>query len=113
MSLKSWVSWTNEGAIIPEQRILPFILQIKLPQRSYSSQHLHRISDYNTENITMSNHAPITLAFNINETFFDYMALDESLLSDMEIVQQIKQKYYFQMNDYGEVSPSILWEGGK
>lgn len=79
-----------------------------------SQQHLHKISDCNTENVTISDHAPITLAFDINkETFFDYTRLNVPLLSDMKVVQEIKQKYYFQINDNGEVSPSILWEGGK
>lgn len=38
-----------------------------------------------------------------------------SILSDEKIIKELKQhlKEYFQINDNGEVSPSILWEGGK
>lgn len=38
-----------------------------------------------------------------------------SVLSDEKAVQELKKslKEYFQINDNSEVSPAILWEGGK
>ena len=37
------------------------------------------------------------------------------ILSDERVVKELKQNLneYFQINDNGEVSPSILWEGEK
>lgn len=38
-----------------------------------------------------------------------------SLLSDERVVKELKQhlKDYFQINDNGEVSPSLIWDGGR
>lgn len=81
-----------------------------------SQQHIHKVLKCDIQNITISDHAPITLTMALdNEPMFRYWRLNVSLLSSDNVVQEIKQNLieYFQINDNGEVSPSILWEGGK
>lgn len=81
-----------------------------------SQQHIHKVVDFGIETITISDHAPIRLTVDMgNEPLFKYWRLNVSILSDEKVAKEIKQnlKEYFQVNDNGEVSPSILWEGGK
>lgn len=64
------------------------------------------------ENITISDHAPVDLG---NEPLFRYWRVNVSILSNESVVKEIKQnlKEYLQINDNGEVTMSILWDGGK
>ncbi len=81
-----------------------------------SQQHIHKVLKCDIGSITISDHAPVTLTIGLdNEPFFRYWRLNVSILSSERVVKEIKQnlKEYFQINDNGEVSPSILWEGGK
>lgn len=68
------------------------------------------------ENITISGHAPITLSVVIDDKpNFRYWRMNILILSNKNVVKEIKENLekYFQINDNGEVSPSILWEGAK
>ena len=81
-----------------------------------SQQHIYKVTDCHIEPITLSDHAPVTLYIDLDkEQFFRYWRLNVSLLTDTAIVQDLKQnlKEYFEINDNGEVTPSILWEGAK
>ena len=77
---------------------------------------MHKVLNCNTENITISDHAPVILTVEIGKDhFYKYWRLNVSILSNESVVNEIKQslREYFDLNDNGEVSPSILWEGGK
>lgn len=41
--------------------------------------------------------------------------LNVSILSDEGVIKELKQslREYFQLNDNGEITPSVLWEAGK
>jgi len=76
----------------------------------------YKVRNCNIESITISDRAPITLSLELGrESFFKYWRLNVLILSDEKVVKELKQnlKEYFQINDNCEVSPSILWEGGK
>lgn len=81
-----------------------------LPQRD-----LYRVIDCNIEPITLSDHAPVILKIKLGAcAYFKYWRLNVSLLNNKEIVKEIKHvKEYFEINDNGEVNPSILWDGAK
>lgn len=94
------------------------------PHKSYSridylyisQQHIHKVIKSNIENITISDHAPIMLTLNIdNEPCFRYWRMNVSIICNENIVKEMKEslKDYFEINNNGEVSPTILWEGGK
>lgn len=81
-----------------------------------SQQHIHKVLKCDIHNITISDHAPISLTMALDiEPTFRHWRLNVSLLSSDNVVKEIKQNLteHFQINDNGEVSPSILWEGGK
>lgn len=81
-----------------------------------SKQQIHKVRNCSIESITVSDHAPVILSLELGrESFFRYWRLNVSILSDETVAKELKQnlKEYFQINDNGEVSPSILWEGGK
>lgn len=78
-------------------------------------QYMYKVKDCRIESIT-SDHAPALLTVNLEkEPSFKYWRLNASLLSDPDVVQEIQQciKEYFDINDNGEVTQSILWEGSK
>lgn len=81
-----------------------------------SQQYLHKLRDCHIEPLTLSDHAPVILSIDLDkENYFKYWRLNVSLLSDAEVTQTLKQhmKEYFEINDNGEVTPGILWEGAK
>ena len=81
-----------------------------------SQQHMHKVTDCHIEPTTLSDHAPVTLVTDLNkENFFRYWRLNVSLLTNTMATQVLKQhlKEYFEINDNGEVTPSMLWGGAK
>lgn len=77
-----------------------------------SQQYMHKVVDCHIEPITLSDHAPVMLNIDLGkENFFRYWRLNVSLLTNVTVVQDLKQnlKEYFETNDNGEVTPSILW----
>lgn len=77
---------------------------------------MYKVTDWHIEPITLSNHAPVTLVIDLNkENFFRYWRLNVSLLTNTTATQDLKQhlKEYLEINDNGEVTPSILWGGAK
>lgn len=81
-----------------------------------SKQQIHKVGNCNIESITISDHAPVILSLELGrDSFFKYWRLNVSVLSDEKIIKELKHnlKEYFQINGNDEVSPSILWEGGK
>jgi len=79
-------------------------------------QYIHKVTDCFIEPITLSDHAPIVLKVDLGmHSFFRYWRLNVSLLNKSEIVEELSKsiKEYFEINDNGEVDPSVLWEGAK
>lgn len=79
-------------------------------------QDIYKVTDCHIEPITLSDHAPVIMKINFGtQSSFKYWRLNVSLLNNAETVKEVKQclKEYFDINDNGEVNPSILWEGAK
>ena len=79
-------------------------------------QYMYKVIECQIEPITLSDHAPIILKIDLGMySFFRYWRLNVSLLNNTETVEDLRQqlKEYFEINDNGEVNPSILWEGAK
>uniref|UniRef100_A0A3B5LIS1 exodeoxyribonuclease III n=1 Tax=Xiphophorus couchianus TaxID=32473 RepID=A0A3B5LIS1_9TELE len=77
---------------------------------------LHRIEDITILPITISDHAPVTLKWNIGLTpSFKQWRLNASLLNDKEFVEFVKLdlKNYLDINNTPETSPIMLWDCAK
>lgn len=77
---------------------------------------MYKVTECFIEPITLSHHAPIVLKVHLGvQSFFRYWRLNVSLLNKSETVEDLSKtlKEYFEINDNGEVNPSILWEGAK
>lgn len=69
-------------------------------------------------NITWSDHAPVTLTWNITEhpsPNSRQWRLNESLLEDKSVIEDVTKElqYYFQYNATPEVDAGIIWEAHK
>lgn len=81
-----------------------------------SKTELYRIKDSTLEPISISDHGPVTMKINLGvDNHFRYWRLNVSLLTDMNIRQELKEALteYFIINDDGNVSPSIVWDASK
>lgn len=81
-----------------------------------SKQDAHKVTSCHIEPITISDHSPVVMTVNVDsDKRHKYWRLNVSLLNDPDVVQKIKVeiKNYLELNDNGEVSPSILWEAAK
>lgn len=81
-----------------------------------SQQHMHKVMDCHIEKITLSDHASVILHLDLcKDTFFKYWRLNVSLLTNVDVVQELKQSLieYLEINDNGTVTPPILWSGAK
>lgn len=81
-----------------------------------SRQEINRVTDIKIEPITLSDHAPVKISLNLyKEKTFKYWRLNVSMLSDEKNNEQLTEtiEEYFQLNDNGSVSPSVLWDGAK
>lgn len=79
-------------------------------------QDMYKVIDCHIQPITLSDHAPVILKLHLGtHSFFKYWRMNVSLLNNTEIVEELRKhlKEYFELNDNGEVSPTILWEGAK
>lgn len=77
---------------------------------------LFRIKSCSIDNITLSDHAPITLVMDVDlEKRRSVWRMNNSLLQDRVFKTKIQQviKDYIEMNTMDEIDPIILWEGSK
>lgn len=77
---------------------------------------VHRVAECKIEPITLSDHSPIMMEINLGqEKQFRYWRLNVSILNDPLIQQELRErlKQYMDINDNGEVTPSILWDAAK
>lgn len=78
---------------------------------------LELLADSTIDQITISDHAPVTITLNLPHMASRSWAwrLNENLLDDPRVVSGIEEtlSHYFMENDTGEVSYGILWEGNK
>uniref|UniRef100_A0A3B5QIH9 exodeoxyribonuclease III n=1 Tax=Xiphophorus maculatus TaxID=8083 RepID=A0A3B5QIH9_XIPMA len=77
---------------------------------------LHRLEDITILPITISDHAPVTLKWNIGLTpSFKQWRLNACLLNDKEFVEFVKLdlKNYLDINNTPETSPIMLWDCAK
>ena len=77
---------------------------------------LHRISNINILPITLSDHSPLELLWDLGQqSTAKQWRLNVSLLNDTEFVNYIKDelKMYLELNVNPEVSPLILWDCAK
>ena len=105
----------------PREKDFTFMSQVhgsysRLDMFLMSGSDLYRASVCKIEPITISDHAPVILKINIGPIKqFKYWRLNVSLLNDELVKEEIHKDLinYFDINDNGTVSPSILWEGAK
>lgn len=77
---------------------------------------IHRVTQCEIGPITLSDHAPVTMKMNLRQgRQFRYWRLNVSILNDPLTQEEIRDSLteYFDLNDNGEVTPSILWDGAK
>ncbi len=75
---------------------------------------LHNVKQCQIDPI--SDHAPIRLKLQIGQgKQFKYWRLNVSVINDCKAKEEIREQLieYFDINDNGLVSPSILWKGAK
>lgn len=68
------------------------------------------------ESITISDHSPVTMTVDFGiEPCMKYWRINASLLADVNTREEIRLALleYFELNDNGTVSPSVLWDAGK
>ena len=76
----------------------------------------HRVTECKIEPIILSDHGPIKMKINLGqEKPFRYWRLNVSILNDPLIQQELRDrlKEYMVINDSGDVTPSIFWDGAK
>jgi len=81
-----------------------------------SKADLHNVKECYIDPITISDHAPVRLKFQLGQgKQFKYWRLNASVINDCKAKEEIRQQLieYFDINDNGLVTPSILWEGAK
>lgn len=81
-----------------------------------SKTELHRIKESTLKPISISDHGPVTMKINLGiDNHFRYWRLNVSLLTDMNIRQELKEALteYFTINDDGNVSLSVVWDASK
>lgn len=81
-----------------------------------SNADVHRVTECKMEPITLSDHSPFKMKINLGqEKQFRYWRLNVLILNDPLIQQELRDrlKEYMDINDNGEVTPSILWDGAK
>lgn len=77
---------------------------------------VYRVTECKIEPITLSDRGPIKMKINLGqEKQFKYWRLNVSILNDPLIQQELRDrlKEYIDINDSGDVTPSILWDGAK
>lgn len=77
---------------------------------------LHRIEDITILPITISDHAPVTLRWDIGLTpSFKQWRLNASLLNDKDFITFVKAEFksYLDINNTPETSPIMLWDCAK
>lgn len=81
-----------------------------------SKQDIGKVESCNIEPATISDHRPVTLQFKLgtNKTF-KYWRLNVSMLSDPLMRERISEELniYFETNNNGSVSASVLWDAAK
>ncbi len=80
-----------------------------------SNSIISNISESNIHPIVISDHAPVTLKWNINNPHkpFTRWRFNTSLLKDFDSYFKREWACFLEMNDSPELSPSLLWEAGK
>ncbi len=82
-----------------------------------SNSIISNISESKIHPIVISDHAPVTLKWNINSPHkpFTRWRFNTSLLKDHDFDSYFKREWacFLEMNDSPESSPSLLWEAGK
>jgi len=81
-----------------------------------SKADLHNVKECYIDPITISDHAPVRLKFQLGQgKQFKYWRLNASVINDCKAKEEIRQQLieYFDINNNGLVTPSILWEGAK
>ena len=76
----------------------------------------HRIRQCNIGPITLSDHSPIYMSIHLdNEPRSLPWRLNSNLLNNSQIKEKIRKeiKIYLELNDNGEVTPSVLWDALK
>lgn len=76
----------------------------------------HRIAECDIGNIDISDHSPIYLTINSNQTSrHTYWKLNSSILNSTLIKEELEEEIhnYFDLNDTGEVEPPMLWDAFK
>lgn len=76
----------------------------------------HRIHSCDIGTIDISDHAPVVMTININDSIRSTLwKLNSSILNNPQVKENLKSaiESYFKENDNGEVSPTIIWDAFK
>lgn len=75
---------------------------------------MHRIEDIKISPITISDHAPLALSWNIgHRPTTKQWRLNASLLNDKEFITFVTTELYLDTNVSPKISPLILWDCAK
>lgn len=105
----------------PNERDFTFMSQVhgsysRLDRFLLSKKDIYCVKNCMIEPITISDHSPVTMTVDFGiEPCMKSWRINASLLADVDTREEIRLAIleYFELNDNGMVSPSVLWDAGK